>query len=118
MRPPRFQFPNEVRSTTRSIASRMVDDGTIAQTPEQLDAWIEQRPAVRESLAADGYGTEFTADDLFPLLQVFAVQAGGPPLEADPGPRASSRRWVLFALLAAVAIGLVVLAVATGVRPR
>jgi len=118
MRPPRFRFPNEVRTTTRTIASRMVDDGAIAQTSEQLGAWIEQRPEVRESLEIDGYGTDFTADDLFPLLQVFIVQAGGPPPEPEARPRASRGRWVLLALVAAAVIVAVVLAVTVGARTR
>ena len=116
MRPPRFQFPNEVRSATRTMASRMVGDGTIAETPEQLEAWIEQTPDVRESLRADGYGADFTADDLFPLLQVFVAQSGGAPPEASARPRASLSRWVLLALLTAAVIAVVVLAAGAGVR--
>lgn len=111
MRPPRFQFTNEIRETTRTIASRMVGDGTIAQTSEELGAWIEQRPEVREPLELDGYGTEFTAEDLFPLLQVFVVQAGGSYPEADAPPGASRRRWALLALVAAAVVLAVVLAV-------
>ena len=111
MRPPRFQFPNEVRSTTRTIASTMVGDRTIAETPEQLGTWIEQRPDVRESLRVKGYGSDFTADDLFPLLQVFIEQAGGAAPEPEVRPRASLGRWVLPALLVAVVIAVVVLAV-------
>lgn len=117
MRPPRFQFPNEVRSITRTMASRMVADGTIAGTAEELDAWIGERPEVRESLEIDGYGTEFTADDLFPLLQVFVVQAGGAPPQVDAPPRAAPGKWVLLALAAAVVIAAVVIAAAAGAIP-
>jgi hypothetical protein len=54
----------------------MVGNGDVAETPEQLDTWIGQRPDVRESLRADGYGTDFSAEDLFPLLQVFVGRLG------------------------------------------
>jgi hypothetical protein len=90
----------------------MVGDGTIAETPEQLGAWIEGRPEVKESLEMDGYGTEFTADDLFPLLQVFIVQAGGPAPQVDAPPRAALSRGVLLAVAAGVVIVLLVLAAA------
>ena len=113
MRPPRYQFPNEVRETTRAMAARMVGDGTIAQTPEELDAWIARSPDARGPLENGGYGQEFTADDLFPLLQVFVVRAGGPAPEPDPPPRSSGRAWrvglvvaVLVALVVALVIGM------------
>ncbi|WP_420125906.1 hypothetical protein [Longimicrobium sp.] len=86
MRPPRFRFSNEVRETTRTIAMRMVDDGGIARTPRELDGWIAGAPDERESLERGGYGQEFTAEDLFPLLEVFIVQAGGPAREPDTPP--------------------------------
>jgi hypothetical protein len=106
MRAPRYQFPEEVRSTTRTIASRMVQDGSIAQTPEQLDTWISGSPQVRQSLEKGGYNTAFTSHDLFPLLQVFVVQAGGPPPRVEAPPRRSGRGW-----LVAVGILLVVLVI-------
>jgi hypothetical protein len=118
MRPPRFQFPNEVRSITRTIASAMVGNGNVAETPEQLDTWIGQRPDVRESLRADGYGTDFSAEDLFPLLQVFVGQAGGAAPEPAARPRASHRRWVLPALLLVMVITVVVLALMMAPRSR
>jgi hypothetical protein len=119
MRPPRYRFPDEVRSTTRAMASRMVHDGTIAQTAEQLDTWISQRPDVRESLESGGYGTAFTADDVFPLLQVFVAQAGGAVPEVDAPPRSSPNRWLLLGALAVVGvIVLVLLALATDALPR
>ncbi len=121
MRPSRYRFPNEVRETTRAMASRMVRDGTTARTPEELDAWISRTPDVRESLESGGYGAEFTADDLFPLLQVFVAQAGGTPPSApaaDAPPRFSQKRWLL-ALAASVAVAIVLglLLVATGAVP-
>ncbi len=118
MRPPRYRFPDQVRSTTRTIASRMVRDGTVARTPEQLETWISQTPDVGESLESGGYNTLFTSDDLFPLLQVFVAQAGGPAPQAAAPPRASTRRWLLVGLLAVVVIVLVLLAVATGASVR
>lgn len=115
MRGPRYRFPDEVRSTTRTMASRMVEDGTIPQTPEQLDTWISQRPEVREALASGGYNTEFTAHDLFPLLRAMIARAGGPAPEAvaraggsaptdDAPPRASNSRWLMVLLLVVVLV--------------
>lgn len=110
MRAPRYRFPDEVRSTTRTIASRMVREGTVAQTPEQLDAWITGAPGTRESLEKAGYGTAFTSDDLFPLLQVFIVQAGGPAPPADAPPSSFRGPW-LVGLAVALVLLLVVVAV-------
>lgn len=116
MRAPRYRFPDEVRSTTRSIAARMIQEGTIAQTPEELDTWISQRPDIQAPLEKGGYNTAFTAHDLFPLLQVAAEKAGGPAPEADAPPRSSRPRWLVAGLLLLVLmIVLLVLAVATDV---
>ena len=109
MRPPRYQFPNEVRETTRAMAARMVGDGTIARTPQELDAWIAGAPDVREPLENGGYGREFTADDLFPLLQVFVMQAGGPAPRPDAPPRPSMRPFLVAAALAAAVIIVVIM---------
>jgi hypothetical protein len=112
MRAPRYRFPEEVRSTTRSIAAQMVRDGTIAETPEELDAWVAREPAAEESLQRGGYGTAFTAHDLFPLLQVFVVQAGGPAPEAEPAARPSRIPWIAGIVAAVV---LLLIAIAAGV---
>lgn len=114
MRPPRYRFPNHVRETTRTIAARMVGDGGIATTAQDLDAWIARTPDVRQSLESGGYGAEFTADDLFPLLEVFVVQAGG-PAPAPAAPPRSSRR-ALYVALGAVLLVLVVVAVVMAMR--
>jgi ferric-dicitrate binding protein FerR (iron transport regulator) len=111
MRPPRYQFPNEVRETTRTMASRMVGDGTIPQTPEELDAWIARAPDARGSLENGGYGTQFTAADLFPLLQVFITQAGGPAPTPDAPPRASRRPFLVAMALAAIVLLVVMVVV-------
>lgn len=97
MRPPRYQFPNEVREAARTIAVRMVREGTIARTPEELDAWISRAPDVRESLEHGGYGQQFTSHDLFPLFQVFVEKAGGPAPEPDAPPPSSPKKWVWIA---------------------
>ena len=75
MRAPRYRFPDRVRTVTRNIAARMVQDGSVAQTPEDLEAWIARTPAAREALETGGYGTRFTARDLFPLLQAAVADA-------------------------------------------
>jgi hypothetical protein len=111
MRPPRFRFPDEVRSTTRVMASRMVRDGTVPQTPEELDAWIAGEPDVREPLVHGGYGDRFNAEDLFPLLQGSVQKAGGPPPEAAVAPPASGRRWPVGLLIALVVAVLLLVAV-------
>jgi hypothetical protein len=108
MRPPRYQFPNEVRETTRTMASRMVGEGTIARTPEELDAWIAQAPDARGPLENGGYGREFTAADLFPLLQVFVTQAGGPAPTPDAPPRPSRRPLLVAAALAVIILVVIV----------
>ena len=113
MRPPRFRFSEEVRSTTRSMAARMVREGTVAGSPAELDAWTAERAEVREPLERGGYGTEFTAEDLFPLLEVFVVQAGGTARARDAPAGAPRRPW-----LAAASVGvgiLLVLAVVAAV---
>ena len=110
MRPPRYHFPDEVRSATREMAARTVRANTVARTPEELEAWISQAPDIREPLEDGGYTTEFTASDLLPLYEVMVVQAGGPPRpEAAPPPRT---RWgmgklAVIALSIATAIALV-----------
>jgi hypothetical protein len=105
MRPPRYRFPDEVRSTTRGIASRMIEEGRIAQGPEELHAWISQTPDVEASLRRGGYGTAFTAEDLFPLLQAFVARARGPAPEGDDLPARSSRRnWLVAGVLLLVLV--------------
>jgi hypothetical protein len=114
MRAPRYRFPDEVRSITRTMASQMVRDGAIPETPEQLDAWLAQAPDARQSLERGGYGTAFTARDLFPLLRVFLTQAGAPaPAAAEARPQPSTPRWVV-ALLVGLAVVLLAIALATG----
>lgn len=111
MRPPRFHFPDEVRSTTREIAHRMVDEGTVARTPEQLDAWIAGAPEERASLERGGYGTHFTSEDLFPLLEVFVAKAGGSTAAASASAGRSWNPWVVGLVLMLVVAVLVVIGV-------
>ena len=100
MRAPRYQFSEETRAMTRDIASRMLDQGTAAQTPEQLETWIASAPDARAVLERDGYGTNFTAHDLFPLLQGAITRLGGPaPPVVEEKPAGSSRTWMLVVFL-------------------
>lgn len=88
------------------MAAESVRAGTVAGTPEELDAWIHQAPDVREPLKRGGYTTEFTASDLFPLYEVMVQQAGGPaPRPAAAAP--SRTRWSV-GTLAAVALAIAV----------
>jgi hypothetical protein len=115
MRAPRYRFPDEVRSTTRSIASRMIQQGTIARSPEELRTWISQAPDVRERLEEGGYGIDFTAEDLFPLLQVFVERAGGSAPDVDVArPWYGGRRLWAGVLLLILVILFVVLVVSRG----
>jgi hypothetical protein len=92
------------------MAAQTVRAGTVARTPEELDAWILQAPDFREPLERGGYTTEFTASDLFPLYEVMVQKAGGPaPRAAVAAP--SSSRWSV-GRLAAVALAVVVTVVA------
>lgn len=112
MRPPRYRFPEHVRETTRAMAARMVREGTIPRTPEELDAWIRQAPDAQESLERGGFGTAFTSADLLPLLEVFVVKAGGPAPKVDAPPPAQRRRGplVLAVVIALAVAALVILA--------
>ena len=114
MRGPRYRFPDEVRSTTREIASRMVQDGAIPATPEQLDSWISKRPEVKESLERGGYNTAFTPHDLFPLLQVFIQRAGGPAPPVEVPTSAPRRPWIPALLVLSIAALIVVLIAVLG----
>jgi hypothetical protein len=118
MRPPRYMFPNEVRDTTRAAAARMVRDGDIARTPEDLDAWIAREPEARASLENGGYGREFTAHDLFPLLQVMVTQAGGPAPEPDAPPRSSRPPWLVGLVVVVLVLVLAGRRAASGVSMR
>lgn len=115
MREPRYRFPEIVRSTTRTMASRMVADGRIAETPEALEGWIEEEPAARDALRKGGYGKEFTAHDLFPLFQVMVGKAGGPTPGVEMVPPAARPAWMLgAAIVAGVVIVLLIVGLATG----
>lgn len=89
----------------------MVRDRQIAQTPEELDSWISRAANIKESLDGAGYGTAFTSDDLFPLLQVFVVQAGGPVrTTTESSARRPVRAWLLgIALLLVLVLLLAVM---------
>lgn len=114
MRPPRFQFSDEVRNTTRWMAAESVRQGTVAGTAEELDAWIARTPEAREPLERGGYATEFTADDLYPLYEVMVVKAGGAITRADAASDPSPGRWPAgrFVVLALAIVVLVAVLVA------
>jgi hypothetical protein len=97
------------------MAARTVRDGTVAGTPEELDAWILQAPDVREPLERGGYTTEFTAADLFPLYEVMVEKAGGTvPRPETPAPSRTPSRVGLFAAVAVAVAVIVALVLALG----
>jgi hypothetical protein len=112
MRAPRYQFPGSVREATRDIAARMVRDGSVAHSPEELDAWIAGAPDVGATLTKGGYGTQFSSADLLPLLQVFIAKAGGPPPPSEVPPPAAKGRGLSTGVLAAAGILIVLVLVA------
>ncbi len=66
---------------------------------------IANTPDVREVFERDGYNREFTAHDVFPLLQVFVAQAGGKVATGgtvDEPPARSSSTWLLAGFLVLV----------------
>jgi hypothetical protein len=89
------------------MAARTVRAGTVAGTPQELDAWIQQAPDVREPLERGGYTTEFTASDLFPLYEVMVENAGGPAPRAAAA--APSRPRLSVGMLAAAALAIAVI---------
>jgi hypothetical protein len=101
MREPRHRFTDDVRSTTRAIALRMVHAGTVADSPEALDAWIARTDDLRERLEKGGYGTAFDARELFPLFQAHVAKANR---TAPPPSRAGRGRWLWIAIVIAAVI--------------
>jgi hypothetical protein len=92
------------------MAARTVRAGTVARTPEELEAWISQAPDLREPLEHGGYTNDFTASDLFPLYEVMVVHAGGPARAEAAAP--ARTRWrvgklAAIALATAVVVALV-----------
>ena len=109
MRPPRHRFSDDVRTITRSIAADMVEEGAIAQTPDELDAWIAQRPEARARLEKGGYNDAFDATDLLPLLHAMAGQPATPAPEV-PKPSRMPRSALVAggALVVAIVLGLII----------
>lgn len=99
----------------------MVQEGTVARTPEELEEWVAREPQVRESLEAGGYGTHFTAADLFPLLEaMLAKRSAGPAEPQATGPGAGARspvKWWVAIVVAIVLLVLVFLLTAAGPAP-
>lgn len=114
MRGPRYRFPDAVRNTTRTMAAQMVREGEVAGSPEELDAWIAARPEVKQQLEEGGYGTRFSADDLFPLVAVFVERAGGRPATPEASAVAPSRGWIPLVAVVLLIVLLLVLGARLG----
>lgn len=101
MRAARYRFSDDVRATTRAIALRMIHAGAVADSPEALGAYIARTDDVRETLTNGGYGSAFTAEDLFPLYEGFVAKAGA----AVPSPApARPAKWLWIGLIVVLAI--------------
>lgn len=110
MRDPRYRFSDDVRATTRAIALRMVHAGTVAASPEELEAWIARTDDIRDRLTAGGYGSEFTAGDLFPLFQGSVARAtAAAPSASRSGAGRSRWLWIgLIVIVVAIVAGVIV----------
>jgi hypothetical protein len=106
MRDPRYRFSDEVRAATRAAALRMVHAGTVAASPEALGAWIARTDDLRAKLTNGGYGSAFTADDLFPLFQGFVAKATA---AASPSAGAGRAKWPRIALIVVAALVIAVI---------
>lgn len=107
MREARYRFSEDVRSTTRAIALRMIHAGVVASSPEALDAWIAGTDDVRERLTDGGYGSEFDADDLFPLFQAFVAKATTATPSRSPA-RPATWLWISIVLVVTMVVGVIV----------
>ena len=112
MRAPRYRFPDEVRDATRTTAIRMVRENRMARGPADLDAWLTANPELHATMQSGGYGTAFSADDLYPLLQVMMTNAGGQAPVASAPQRSTSRGMMVgMALLLLILLIAMILAV-------
>ena len=105
MRAPRYRFPDEVRSATRAMAERMVRQGDTPGSAEALDRWISANPDVEAPLRKGGYGEQFDAAELMPLLQAQVVKAGGSLPEADAPVAPAKSRSPVLVLAGALLLG-------------
>ena len=111
MRDARYRFSDDVRSTTRAIALRMIHAGAVAESPEALEAWIARTDDLRERLTNGGYGSAFLASDLFPLFQGFVAKA---TTATPPRSAAGPARWLwIGAIVLVVAIVVAVIVAGT-----
>ena len=108
MRDARYRFSEDVRSTARAIALRMIHAGAVAASPEELEAWIARTDDLRERLTNGGYGSEFGASDLFPLFQGFVAKATtAAPSRSGAGP--AKWLWIgLIVVVVAMVVGVIV----------
>lgn len=84
----------------------MIHAGTVAASAEELEAWIAGTNDVRERLTNEGYGSAFTAEDLFPLFQGFVARATA---AAPSGGNAGRAKWLWIGVTVVIAIVVVVI---------
>jgi hypothetical protein len=88
----------------------MVHARAVAASPEELDAWIARTDDLRDRLEKGGYGSDFAADDLFPLFQSYVAKATAAAASRAPSgaiPPSWGRTGVVIVAIA-VAVGVIV----------
>lgn len=96
------------------MAAQMVREDRVARGPPDLDAWLTSNPELHVTMQRGGYGTEFSADDLYPLLQVMMTNAAGQAPVASAPQRSTPRGMIvgmallLLILLIAMIVAVVV----------
>jgi hypothetical protein len=109
MRDPRYRFSDDVRAATRALALRMLHAKTVASSSEELHAWIVRTEDLREKLTKGGYGSAFTADDLFPLFQGFVAKASTPtPSRSKSAPARSAWVAIIVIVVVLIVVGVIV----------
>jgi hypothetical protein len=87
--------------------------GEVAESALQLDEWIARTGDLRETLVKAGYGSAFTADDLFPLFQSYVAKASH-SAASPPDAGSSKWRWIGVIITVATAVVAFTIAIALG----
>jgi hypothetical protein len=88
----------------------MIHAGEVAESPEQLAEWIARTEDLRETLGKAGYGSAFTAEDLFPLFQSYVAKASRATVSQPPA--VSSSKWLRIGVVITVAVAVIAFGIA------